>query len=92
MTDARKPAQDVRPQKQPRVSRARLIIGLIILGLTIAFIVMNNQKVEIHFVFFTVTAHLWIGFVVSVILGALLGQLFGLWRRSRRKDSSHAGR
>jgi uncharacterized integral membrane protein len=69
-----------------------MIIGLIILGLTIAFIVMNNQKVRIHFVFFTVTAHLWIGFLVSVILGALLGQLFALWRRSRRRDSSHKAR
>jgi hypothetical protein len=38
-------------------------------------------------VFFTVTSRLWVGFVVCVAVGALLGQTIGAYRR--RSKSNH---
>ena len=58
--------------------------------LAILFIVQNSDRVEMSFVFFTVTARLWVGLLVALILGALLGQAVEvLWaRRKRRKAAS----
>lgn len=65
---------------------ARAIVGLGALVLAVVFIVENNQKVRIHFVFFTAHSRLWVGFIVSLVLGALLGQVFFLFRRNRNRS------
>jgi uncharacterized integral membrane protein len=49
----------------------------------IVFISLNRTRVRIHFVFFTVTTRLWVGFLVCVALGALLGHAVGVYRRRR---------
>lgn len=54
----------------------------------IVFIVLNTSKVRIHFVFFTVTSRLWVGLLVCLALGALLGHGLGVYRRRR---TTHAG-
>jgi lipopolysaccharide assembly protein A len=61
----------------------RLIIAVVALVLAVVFVVQNTQRVRIHFVFFTVSSRLWIGFIVCLVLGALLGQVLGLLRRRR---------
>jgi uncharacterized integral membrane protein len=40
--------------------------------------------VRIHFIFFTVHSRLWVGFLVSLVLGALLGQAFLSFRKRRQ--------
>ncbi len=60
-----------------------LIIGVVALVLAVVFIVENTQRVRIHFIFFTVSSRLWIGFIVCLVLGALFGQVLGLLRRRR---------
>jgi uncharacterized integral membrane protein len=49
----------------------------------ILFIALNRTKVHIHFVFFTVSSRLWVGFLVCLALGVLLGHGFGVYRRRR---------
>jgi uncharacterized integral membrane protein len=68
----------------------RLVVAAAVVVLAILFVVQNNDRVEMSFVFFTVTTRLWVGLVVALILGALLGQAAeALWeRRKRRKAAS----
>jgi lipopolysaccharide assembly protein A len=61
----------------------RIIIAAVVWALAVVFIVQNTQRVRIHFIFFTVSSRLWIGFIVCLLLGALLGQLLSLLRRRR---------
>ena len=77
--------------KPQRVGRSRLPAGvssrMVIAGvsfvLAVIFVLSNNQRVRIHFIFFTVSSRLWIGFIVCLILGGLLGQVLGVLRRRR---------
>ena len=68
----------------------RLVVGIVVVVLAILFVVQNSDRVETTFVFFDVTTRLWVGLVVALILGALLGQAVeALWaRRKRRKAAS----
>lgn len=61
----------------------RIIVGAVALIYGVIFIVLNRGKVRIHFVFFTVTSRLWVGLLVCLVLGALLGQALGGARRRR---------
>lgn len=51
----------------------RVIIGVLVVVYVILFIVLNSQTVKIDFVFFNVRAELWVGFLVSLVLGGVLG-------------------
>jgi uncharacterized integral membrane protein len=76
---------------QPRTGNrrvTRLIVAAVALIYGIIFIALNRSRVRIHFLFFTVTTRLWVGFLVCVALGVLLGQAFGAYR----KRSAKAGR
>jgi uncharacterized integral membrane protein len=68
----------------------RLLVAVAVVVLAILFVVQNNERVEMSFVFFTVTTRLWVGLVVALVLGAVLGQAAeALWeRRKRRKAAS----
>jgi uncharacterized integral membrane protein len=66
----------------------RITIAAVCLIYAIIFIVLNSKSVRIHFGFVTVTSHLWIGFLLCLVLGALLGQAFGMWRRRSSKSSN----
>jgi uncharacterized integral membrane protein len=61
------------------VAAAALIYAVI-------FILLNRDKVRVHFLFFTVATRLWVGFVVCLVLGALLGQGLGVYRRRSVKS------
>ena len=68
----------------------RLLVAAAVVVLAILFVVQNSDRVEMSFVFFDVTARLWVGLLVALILGALLGQAAeALWaRRKKRKAAS----
>jgi uncharacterized integral membrane protein len=68
----------------------RVVIGVVVVILAILFVVQNSDRVQTTFVFFDVTTRLWVGLVVALVLGALLGQVVeALWdRRKRRKAAS----
>jgi uncharacterized integral membrane protein len=71
-----------------RLVGPRAILGLVALVLAILFIVENNKMIRIHFIVFTAHSRVWVGFLVSLVLGALLGQAFFSFRRmhGRRAD------
>jgi uncharacterized integral membrane protein len=58
----------------------------------IIFIALNRTRVRIHFVFFSVTSRLWVGFLVCLALGALLGHAAGVYRRRRAARADGAPR
>ena len=60
---------------------ARLAIGGVALIYAIIFIVLNTSRVRIHFVFFTVATRLWVGLLVCLVAGALLGQGIAAYRK-----------
>jgi uncharacterized integral membrane protein len=68
----------------------RLVVGVVVVVLAILFVVQNNDRVQTSFVFFDVTTRLWVGLLVALVLGALLGQAVEvLWaRRKERKAAS----
>ncbi len=69
---------------QPKGYQTRLIIVGIVAIASIIFVAQNREEVTIHFLFIDVTARVWIGFVICLALGALLGALVGRWWRRRQ--------
>jgi uncharacterized integral membrane protein len=64
--------------------QTRLIIFAVVALAAIVFVAQNREKVTIHFLFLDITARVWIGFVICLALGALLGALIGRWWRRRQ--------
>jgi len=62
----------------------RVIIGALIAIYVILFITLNSTSVKIDFVFFSVRASLWVGFLVCVVLGGVLGVAFAGYRSRNR--------
>jgi uncharacterized integral membrane protein len=67
----------------------RLVVAVVAVVLAVLFIVQNNDKVETSFIFFDVTARVWVGLLVALVLGALLGQAVeALWERRKKRRAS----
>ena len=84
-----KSSRSARRWNDPRT--VRIIVAAVALIYGVIFIALNRGKVQIHFLFFTVTSRLWVGLLVSLILGAILGQALGGSYRKRR-SAAKAGR
>jgi uncharacterized integral membrane protein len=67
----------------------RVIVGGVALIYGIIFIALNRGRVRIHFLFFTVNSRVWVGFLVCLALGALLGRALGMYRQ-RHSRTSHS--
>jgi uncharacterized integral membrane protein len=77
-----KSSQSTRRWNDPRTMR--IVVAAVALIYGVIFISLNRSKVRIHFLFFTVTSRLWVGLLVCLILGAVLGQALGGSYRKRR--------
>lgn len=66
---------------------ARLIVLAIVVVLAVVFIFQNNERVELRFIVVTVTARAWVGLLVALVLGALLGQAIEALLRRRRRGA-----
>lgn len=74
-----------RRQWQPRLYLKILVIGLVA-AYGIAFVLENNNRVGVHFVFGTARGSLIWVILLSVALGLVLGVLLSqLYRRRRRR-------
>jgi uncharacterized integral membrane protein len=59
------------------------------IAVCVAFVVQNNARVETSLVLFSVRIQLWLGLVVALAVGALLGQAGGvLWHRYKRRRTT----
>jgi uncharacterized integral membrane protein len=85
--DSANPKSPRRVQQLGGVPVTRLVVAAVALIYGIIFIVLNTGRVRIHFVFATVTTHLWVGLLVCLAAGALLGQAIGTYRK--RSARSH---
>jgi uncharacterized integral membrane protein len=64
----------------------RAIVALLALVAAVIFVAQNRNRVETTFLFFDSTPRLWVVIVVSLLLGALLGQAVALLARRRRRS------
>jgi uncharacterized integral membrane protein len=64
---------------------ARIVIGVLVVVYVILFIVLNSTTVKIDFVFFSVRSQLWVGFLVCLVLGGVLGWAFAAYRKHNAK-------
>jgi uncharacterized integral membrane protein len=64
----------------------KLVIGAIIAVVVIVFIVQNSSKGEIHLLLWRMSAPRWLGFVILVGIGFVLGSIFP-WFRRRNPDA-----
>ena len=68
----------------------RLAVAGVAILVAVLFMTQNNERVELNFLLFSVTTRLWVGLLVSLVLGVFLGQAVeALWtrRRARRARS-----
>jgi uncharacterized integral membrane protein len=83
--DEPQPQEGFRRQWQPRLYLKILVIGLVA-AYAIAFVLENNKRVGVHFVFGTARGSLIWVILLSVGLGLVLGVLLSqLYRRRRRR-------
>ena len=92
MADSTAGSQPPRSDQVLRRRRiTRLILAAIVLIYAVVFIVLNRGKVKIHFVFVTVTSRLWVGFLVCLALGMVLGLAIGAYRRRHHAPAGGSG-
>ena len=62
-----------------------LVIGVVIV-VAVIFMAQNNDRVELNFLFISIDARLWVGLLLTLVLGAVLGQMAEtLWNRRKRR-------
>jgi uncharacterized integral membrane protein len=65
---------------------AQFGVAGIAIVVAVLFMAQNNERVELNILMFSVTTRLWVGLLVTLVLGALLGQgLEVLWARRKRR-------
>jgi uncharacterized integral membrane protein len=82
------PQAEQQPRRVDNRRAVRLLIAGIAVVAAVVFMAQNNEDVELNFLVFDITARLWVGLLVTLLLGALLGQAVeALWGRRRRRRS-----
>lgn len=67
-----------------------LIAFAVVAVLTVVFVLQNGNRATLSFLWFEGESRVWFVILVSIVIGAALDRLFGLWwrrRRRRRKES-----
>lgn len=72
-------------KKTDRDVAPRAVIAGFALLLAVIFIAQNRNRVSTTFLFFDAHPRLWVVILVSLMLGALLGQAAGLVVKRRKK-------
>ncbi|HEX5365905.1 MAG TPA: lipopolysaccharide assembly protein LapA domain-containing protein [Acidimicrobiales bacterium] len=65
---------------------ARLVVVAVVAVLAVVFMAQNNDEVELNFLTLSVTSRLWVGLLVTLLLGAILGRAASaLWTRRHQR-------
>jgi uncharacterized integral membrane protein len=59
----------------------KLVIGAVIAIIALVFIIQNSSKGQIHLLLWNLSAPRWLGFVILVGIGFVLGSIFPWFRR-----------
>jgi uncharacterized integral membrane protein len=79
------PLEETREGVDKRRATRLLVAGVAII-VAVVFMSQNNDKVELNFLMFSVSARLWVGLLATLLLGAVLGQgAEVLWDRRKRR-------
>jgi uncharacterized integral membrane protein len=63
------------------------LVGAIVLALAVVdFVVQNRQRVEIHFLFFSFDARVWMALLITSVLAILAAEFFSHVLRKRRNN------
>jgi uncharacterized integral membrane protein len=69
----------------------RLLVAGVAIIVAVVFMSQNNDKVELNFLMFSVSARVWVGLLATLVLGAVLGQgAEVLWERRKRRRTERA--
>lgn len=80
------PQAEQRPGRVDNRRAVRLLVAGLAVVAAVVFMAQNNEDVELNFLVFDVTTRLWVGLLVTLLLGAILGQgVEALWDRRRRR-------
>lgn len=64
----------------------RLVLAVLIVVVAVIFMSQNDEEVELNFLMFSVSTRLWVGLLITLVLGAVLGQVAeSLWARRKRR-------
>lgn len=83
------PVEETRQSIDKRRAARFAVAGGAIL-VAVLFMAQNNERVELNFLMLSISTRLWVGLLVTLLLGALLGQGADvLWtrRKARRAGS-----
>ena len=83
------PPVQVRTQKKSGTSSGgvKLVVLGVVLLVVLIFVLQNREKVQFSFLFWDFGLALWVMFVITLVVGVLLGMLGStLLRRRRRQD------
>lgn len=79
------PLDEVKEPGDRRRATRLLATGVIIL-VAVVFMSQNNDKVELNFLMLSIETRLWVGLLITLVLGAVLGQVAeSLWDRRKRR-------
>lgn len=63
------------------------LVGAIVLALAVVdFVAQNRQRVEVHFLFFSFDARVWMALLITSVLAILAAEFFGHVLRKRRNN------
>ena len=84
MSDRDLPPADP-PPKEDRGIPWKLVLGAAAALYAVVFLLTNDEKQDVSFVFFTIRTRLIWLILLSMALGALLGNVVPRWWRSRKR-------
>jgi len=87
VSDAPRPPRGDHSEHRPREIPWRLVAWVAIALYTVVFLLLNDERTDVSFVFFTIRTRLIWLILLSMLLGAGLAEILPRWWRGRQKRS-----
>ena len=87
MSDEARPPRGDHSEQGSREIPWRLVAWVAIALYTVVFLLLNDERTDVSFVFFTVRTRLIWLIILSMLLGAALAEILPRWWRGRRNRS-----
>ena len=87
MSDDVSPPRGDRPESGTREIPWKLVAWVAVALYAVVFLLLNDERTDVSFVFFTVRTRLIWLILLSMVLGAVLAEFIPRWWRGRRRRS-----